>query len=381
MFDKKLIKNFDFFLLFVVLILAAIGIFGIGAAKRLPTEGGSSLLDAIRSFNLWHVKLQVIWLGLGLVLMLIVISIDYNTIGDYASLFYWVVIGLLLLVEIAGTARGQAQRWISIGPFTLQPPEFAKLAVIITSAKTLSKDEEGVETKGFKRFIPVLLRFSLPFLLTIKQPDLGTAMVLLVIMMGMIFVMGMSYKMILGFIGLGTIAAPIMWLNFLTDEQKDRILVFLNPGLDPTGDGYNVIQSVMAIGSGRIMGKNFLVGNTLSQLDYLPAAHTDFIFSVIVEALGFLGGITIIILYGIMIIRSIRIARNAKDTFGSLIVIGVVCMQMAHIFENIGMTMGIMPVTGIPLPYLSYGGSFMWTNMISLGLILNVGMRRQKIIF
>lgn len=378
MFDKRLVKNFDFFLVFIVILLVGIGIFGIGAAKRLPTEGGDSIVDVLKSFNLRHVKLQFFWLLSGLVLMTIVISIDYQTIGDYSTIFYWVVIALLLIVEIAGAARGQAQRWIAIGPFTLQPPEFAKIAVILVGSKTLSKIES--EDRKLKDFLPVIARFALPILFII-QNDLGTSMVLIVVLMGMLFVMGMSYKLIFGFLGLGIVAAPIMWFNFLTQEQQDRILVFLNPGLDPSGDGYNVIQSVMAIGSGRITGKSLLAGNTLSQLNYLPEPHTDFIYSVIVEALGFIGGLAIIVLYAIIIIRCIGIARRAKDTFGQLIVIGVVCMQMAHIFENIGMTMGIMPVTGIPLPFLSYGGSFMWTNMIALGLVLNVGMRRQKIKF
>ena len=206
-------------------------------------------------------------------------------------------------------------------------------------------------------------------------------MVLLVILFSMLFVMGMSYKLIFGFLGIGVIVAPIMWFNFLTPVQQTRILVFLNPSLDPTGDGYHVIQSVMAIGSGRLTGKSLLSGNTLSQLNFLPEPHTDFIYSVIVEALGFFRRYNCNYIIWILIIRSILIARKAKDTFGQLIVIGVVAMQMAHIFENIGMTMGIMPITGIPLPFLSYGGSFMWTNMIALGLILNVGMRRQKIKF
>ncbi|MGI5852186.1 MAG: rod shape-determining protein RodA [Clostridiales bacterium] len=378
MFDKRLIKNLDFFLIFIVILLVGIGIFGIGAAKRLPSEGGDSLIDILKSFNLRHVKLQFFWLITGLFLMIIVISMDYNTIGDYAEVFYWTVIALLVIVEVAGVARGQAQRWIAIGPFSLQPPEFAKIACIIIGAKTLSKIE--AEERKFKDFLPAIVRFVIPVIFVI-QHDFGTSMVLIIILMGMLFVMGMSYKLIFGFLGAGAVAAPIMWFNFLTQEQKDRIRVFLNPGLDPNGDGYNVIQSVMAIGSGRITGKSLLSGNTLSQLNYLPEPHTDFIYSVIVEALGFVGGLAVIILYATIIIRSIQIAGKAKDTFGQLIVIGVVCMQMAHIFENIGMTMGIMPITGIPLPFLSYGGSFMWTNMIALGLVLNVGMRRQKIKF
>lgn len=381
MYEKKYLKNFDFLLLIIVLILLLFGIFGIGAAKRLPTEGGSSIKDMIKSFNLRHVKLQMLWIGLGFILMIISLSIDYNFIGKISMLIYWLVIGLLLVVEFAGKARGQAQRWIEIGPFTIQPPEFAKLSFILVAAKMFSKEYEEETKFKNRKFVYVILLFTLPFFLIIKQPDLGTAIVLMVIMLAMLFEMEVSYKLIFSILGLILIAAPIMWFRFLTEEQKYRIIVFLNPGLDPTGDGYNVIQSVMAIGSGRISGKNFLTGNTLSQLDYLPAAHTDFIFSVIVEALGFIGGATIIFLYALMITRYLRIARKSKDQYGRLVVIGIVAMQMAHIFENIGMTMGIMPVTGIPLPFLSYGGSFMWTNMISLGLILNIGMRRQKLGF
>ncbi|NLJ41725.1 MAG: rod shape-determining protein RodA [Clostridiales bacterium] len=382
MFDKRLIKNFDYILLLAVLLLVAIGVFGIGAAKRLPTEGGNSIIDAIKSFNLRHVKLQLIWLALGLALLMAVISFDYNTLGDYSYFFYWVVIGLLIVVEVAGKARGQAQRWIAIGPFTLQPPEFAKLAVILTGAKILSKgeDEEKKGEKGFREYALAIGAFTLPFVFVILN-DFGTAAVLMVIMFGMLFAAGINYKWIFSFVGVGGIIAPIMWLKVFTEEQKHRVLVFLNPGLDPMGKGYNVIQSIMTIGSGRLKGKSLLIGNTLSQLDYLPEPHTDFIYSVIVESLGFIGGFTIIMLYAVVIIRSIQIARRAKDVFGQLLVIGVVCMQVAHIFENMGMTMGIMPVSGIPLPFLSYGGSFMWTNMIALGLVLNVGMRRQKIQF
>ncbi|MBE3102046.1 MAG: FtsW/RodA/SpoVE family cell cycle protein, partial [Firmicutes bacterium] len=187
-------------------------------------------------------------------------------------------------------------------------------------------------------------------------------------------------------IALGISAIPIAWFTLLDTFQKHRILVFLNPGMDPLGSGYNVLQSMMSVGSGQITGQlnsigGILFGNTLSQLDFLPAKETDFIFSVTTEALGFIGGITIIILFFILIMRTIRVATKAKDTLGAMIAVGVASMILFHVFENIGMTMGIMPVTGIPLPFMSYGGSSMWTNMISFGLVLNVGMRRHKIKF
>jgi len=197
----------------------------------------------------------------------------------------------------------------------------------------------------------------------------------------MLFVAKISYKLLFSIIGTGMAIVPIAWFALLSEVQKDRIRVFLNPRLDPMGKGYQVSQSITAIGSGRIIGKGILTNNTLSQLNFLPAAHTDFIFSVLTEAFGFIGGVIIIGLYSILIIRTIMVAVKAKDEFGSLIVIGVTALIIAHIFENIGMTMGLTPVTGIPLPFMSYGGSFMWTNMIAYGLVLNVGMRRQKIKF
>jgi rod shape determining protein RodA len=213
------------------------------------------------------------------------------------------------------------------------------------------------------------------------QPDFGTATVFMAIIFGILFVAGISYKLLFGIIGAGVACIPLLWFGFLSDVQKNRILVFLNPGLDPLGEGYHVTQSLIAIGSGQIYGKGLLTDNTLSQLNFLPAKHTDFIFSVTAEALGFMGGIIIILLYLALIIRTMKIASKSKDKFGALLVTGVASMIMFHIFENIGMTMGLMPVTGIPLPFMSYGGSSMWTNMIAYGMVLSVGMRRQKIKF
>jgi len=379
MFDKRLLKNFDIKILFLIFLITGIGIFGIGIAKRLPTEGGEDLIEAIGNFDLYHVKLQLFWFVSGLILMTITISIDYHIIGDYVEYFYWIVVVLLLYVDLAGVIRGGAQSWIPIGPFSLQPSEFAKISMILTFAKVLSKKEDGIN--HIKDLFPVLFRLALPMVLILSQPDFGTAAVFIVILFGMLFVANISYKLLLGIIGSAGALAPIIWFSLLSEVQKDRIRVFLNPSLDPMGKGYQVSQSVTAIGSGQIFGKGILTNNTLSQLNFLPAAHTDFIFAVLTEALGFIGGIIIISLYLLLVIRTIMLATKARDKFGSLIVIGVTAMIVAHIFENIGMTMGLTPVTGIPLPFMSYGGSFMWTNMIAYGLVLNVGMRRQKIKF
>lgn len=383
MFDKKLIKNFDFLILILISLLVGFGLIGIGVAMREPVQDDEyRLFDMIGNFNLHYVKLHLLWFGVGLVAMLVVLSVDYHLFAEMSPYIYWTVVAMLLYVFFRGHIAGNARSWISFGSFYMQPSEFAKISMIISLAKAIAKKkDEGEGLNSIKDLLPLLGRLVIPLTLIIDQPDFGTAMVFIAIFFGMIFVAGISYKLLLGTIGAGVAAVPLMWYGLLSDTQKNRILVFLNPGMDPLGAGYHVIQSIIAIGSGRIWGKGILTDNTLSQLNYVPAKNTDFIFSVTVEALGFVGGAIIICLYLCLILRTIYLATKAKDNFGSFLVIGVVSMMVFHIFENIGMTIGLMPVTGIPLPFMSYGGSSMITNMIAYGLVLNVGMRRQKINF
>jgi len=383
MFDKKLIKNFDFLILILISLLVGFGLIGIGVAMREPVQDDEyRLFDMIGNFNLHYVKLHLLWFGVGLVAMLVVLSVDYHLFAEMSPYIYWTVVAMLLYVFFRGHIAGNARSWISFGSFYMQPSEFAKISMIISLAKAIAKKkDEGEGLNSIKDLLPLLGRLVIPLALIIDQPDFGTAMVFIAIFFGMIFVAGISYKLLLGTIGAGVAAVPLMWYGLLSDTQKNRILVFLNPGMDPLGAGYHVIQSIIAIGSGRIWGKGILTDNTLSQLNYVPAKNTDFIFSVTVEALGFVGGAIIICLYLCLILRTIYLATKAKDNFGSFLVIGVVSMMVFHIFENIGMTIGLMPVTGIPLPFMSYGGSSMITNMIAYGLVLNVGMRRQKINF
>ena len=383
--DRKLVEKLDIGILLLILALVGFGLVGIGVAKRLPLEGGETLAQQLSSFNMYYVKLHLIWFASGLILMVLVLLFDYASFKHIAVFLYWTVIAMLVFLNVQGVIRGGAQSWFKIGVFTLQPSEFGKLAIIIMLAKQLAGREDGdepaEEEPQWKKIVTCAVIVGIPLVLVVMQPDFGTAMVYIVIFFVMLFVGGIRIWWLLGMVGAAAAAAPTLYFTVLSDEQKHRILTFLDPSLDPMGQGYQVMQAKTAIGSGQVFGKGILNGNTLSQLNFLPEPHTDFIFPVIVEALGFIGGAAIIALFLLLILRSIRVSRKAKDKFGSFIVVGVCALMIAHIVENIGMTMGLMPVTGIPLPFISYGGTFMYTCMIAFGLVLNVGMRSQKSIF
>ncbi len=381
MFDNLRLKNLDYIIIIIILSIVGIGLIAIGLATRSPVDDAENITGALESFNFGQVRLQLIWFGTGILLMVITACIDYHFLSNASPYLYWAVVGLLVLVMFAGTTGGGAQRWIAIGSFRLQPSEFSKLALILSLARVISKREEkGIN--NIKSLAMVVLTLGIPFALIAMQPDLGTSIALIAITLGMLFVAGISYKLLLAGGAAVAAAVPAAWFFLLKEYQKKRILVFLNPELDPLGDGLNVLQSIMSVGSGQIWGQlrngALFSGNTLSQLNFLPAKDTDFIFSVAAEAFGFVGGITIIALFFLLIIRTIRIGSKAADKLGSMIAIGVASMTLFHVYENIGMTMGIMPVTGIPLPFMSYGGSSMWANMIAYGMVLSVGMRRKK---
>ena len=226
---------------------------------------------------------------------------------------------------------------------------------------------------------PIAGYVAVPFLLVLKQPDLGTSLVFLAIFLGMVFVAGIRLRILFGIFGLGLAAMPVLW-HFLKDYQKMRIMVFLDPNVDPLGAGYHIIQSKIAIGSGLLFGKG-LFGGTQSQLNFLPENHTDFIFSVVGEELGFVGCAILLLLYLIVLWRGVKIARDASDTFGRLLAVGITSMIAFHVLINVGMTMGIMPVTGIPLPLMSYGVSSLTTNIMAIAILLNIQLRRQKLLF
>jgi rod shape determining protein RodA len=318
---------------------------------------------------------QIIWLTTGWSLFFIITILDYNILSRLAWVFFLLNLGAILWVTFFGTIALGAQRWIDMGFFRYQPSETMKLCLILILAKILST--MTIPTRGLgilQLFVPMLI-LSFPFILVVEQPDLGTAMMLLAIGGSMILFVKVRRSILMTVIILGVVAAPIAWKYALRDYQKARITNFLSPANDPKGTGYNSIQSKIAVGSGMFVGKGFRKG-TQSQLEFLPERHTDFIFSVLSEEHGFIGSLTTLGLFCILFLVGIRIASSARDKFGSLCCVGVICYIFWHMFVNIGMVIGLLPIVGVPLPLLSYGGSSMLTTMVGLGIVSSVAYRR-----
>ncbi len=368
MLNRRLLRNLDFISIAVTLILLAVSLVVIGSATHInnPSEE-----------RYWFVQRQGLFALLNLFFIVVVLNFDYNTLSRYAPVLYWINLVLLIAVMFVGTSALGAQRWIQLGPISLQPSEFSKLIMIICLANMLEKKVGRLNT--FREIIPVFIYVGVPFLLVLKQPDLGTSLVFMAILFGMIFVAGISLRHLAIIFAGGVAFMPIFW-HFLKDYQKMRLTVFLDPNVDPLGSGYHIIQSKIAIGSGMIFGKG-LFGGTQSQLNFLPENHTDFIFAVIGEELGFVGATIILLLYLVLLYRGVAIAAASKDHFGVLLATGITSMLAFHVLVNVGMTAGIMPVTGIPLPLMSYGVSSLTVNLISIAILLNIYMRRQKIMF
>jgi rod shape determining protein RodA len=366
--NKKTLKRFDFILIIDVIILSVYGLIMIGSA----TSGGNFLSNP-------YVKTQLIAFILGLIAVVILLFIDYEIYGNLYLFIYGISNILLLAVLFFGFGEDQwgARSWLSIGPITFQPSEVAKIGIIISLSKFIEKNEDNLNNP--LTLLKVIGFAAVPIVLILLQPDFGTAMVMLFFIAIMFFISGIDYKYILSAVVVGLISLPIVYMN-LEEFQLNRIKVFFNPELDPQGAGYQVLQSKIAIGSGKLFGRGLYQG-VQNQYGFLPAKETDFIFAVIGEELGLIGGGILIFLYIVLMYRLIKISKNALDTFGSLMVIGFTGMMLFHIFENIGMTIGLTPVTGIPLPFISYGGTFMLVNMICIGLSLNVALKREGLEF
>jgi rod shape determining protein RodA len=301
-------------------------------------------------------------------------SLGQRVLASFLHPFYLLNVGLLLIVLAFGRSTLGSQRWISVG-FDLQPSELAKLLVIITLAKFLSDQEEDV--RRLRTVLISLVHVAVPMVLVYVQPDLGTSVVLGLIWLGMAVVAGTRLRHLVLLAIPALAAAPLAWLYLLKDYQRERMMVFLNPYLDPLGAGYNPIQSLVSVGSGGLFGKGLTAG-TQSQLHFLRVQHTDYIFSVLGEEIGFVGAVAFFALLVIVLFRAVRIASECPDVFGQLIACGVAIMIFSQSFINVGMNIGLLPVTGIPLPFISSGGSSLLTVMLAEGLLQSIAMHARR---
>jgi len=371
--DRRLIQNFDWLTLSIVILISTIGILTIFSATRQPSAGESVQAT-------FYIK-QMVWLVISLLALILFISFDYIWLGRIALPLYVTGLILLLIVLIAGRTGMGAQRWLSLGPLSFQPSEFFKLMFIVMLSSYYSFIRESLGISGLMRVF--LLVVLVPFILLFKQPDLGTAIVVLLIFISVSLAKGLHRKVIIIIVVVGMISLPflgnIMWTG-LKDYQKNRIIAFIDPEVDPSGIGYHINQSKIAIGSGEFLGKGYLEG-TQGPFRFLPEKHTDFIFAVFAEEWGFLGSVFLLSLYLLLILRGLDTASKAKDDFGRLLALGITFMFSIYFFVNVGMTLGIMPVVGIPLPFMSYGGTALLSNYISIGVLINIRTRRFSIFY
>lgn len=357
------LKRLPWFLLFLVILTAIIGFSLMYSAAQA-------------NFQPWAFR-QIVHFVVFFLVMLVIALINIKLLFRYAYLPYVVVLLLLIAVEVFGHTAMGATRWVNLGSFKLQPSELMKISIVFALARyfhSVSLEEIGKPVV----LIPPIVMVLLPFGLILRQPDLGTSLILLLVSGGVFFMAGVRLWKFGLVIGSGLLALPIVW-HFMHDYQKNRVLTFLHPEKDPLGAGYNILQSKIAIGSGGFAGKGLLHGSQ-SQLSFLPEHQTDFIFTMLAEELGFAGGMLILLLYTLIIGYGILVALNSQSQFGKLLAIGAITIFFVHVFVNMGMVMGLLPVVGAPLPLLSYGGTIMMTILIGFGVIINVHIHKYTLI-
>ncbi len=364
---KRELKNVEWGILIIAVILTIIGLV--------------ALFSATQNTEYDEFKKQIIWFGVSIIAMIVFMLVDYETLVRLSPFFYGGFLILLIAVLFTKPING-ASSWFNIGGFSFQPAEFAKVFVILFLAMVISKIQVRGKSEINKplKILIILAAIAVPLLLIIKQPDYGTAIAFIVATALMLYAAGIDKKYIIAVILLAAIAIPLLYNFVLPEHAKKRIEIFLNPESDPRGAGYNIIQSKLAIGAGGLTGMGLLKGNQ-TQLGFLYPKTTDFIFSVIGEEMGFIVAGTIVILYVILITKMLYIAKTAKDSIGTIIAAGISGIFIFHMVENIGMVIGLLPITGVPLPFISYGGSSMITNYIMIGILLNISGKRQKTIF
>lgn len=367
--DRRVLKNFDWLTLGVTILICCIGIMTIYSATRPLSE------DAHPVF---HLK-QTIWFVLGFVALLAVSWVDYIWIERSSRILYGAGIVLLIVVFFLGRTGMGAQRWLSIGPLSFQPSEFFKIAYTIMLAHYLSANPPPIDTRQLIKIFFVLT--LLPFVLLIEQPDLGTAMIIIFIFLSLIVARGLQRRVAVLLVVIGFISLPFLGNVFwqgLKEYQKNRIVAFIDQEIDPSGIGYQLTQSKITVGSGKLVGKGYLHG-TQGPFRFLPEKQTDFIFAVFAEEWGFLGSVFLLTLYLLLILRGLDTAQKAKDEFGRLLALGITFMFLIYLVVNVGMTLGLMPVVGIPLPFMSYGGTALLSNLVSIGILINIRIHRFEL--
>lgn len=362
-FDRRLYSNFNWTLLGLTLTLFLLGVMNLYSASSLQLEQGVT--------TVFYYKKQLIWGLFGFVAMSICMIFDYRHLKNLTTPLYLLSIILLVWVNLWGVEIGGSTRWIDLGLMHFQPTELAKISIIFIIAHYLSRIHTNLDLSDLIKALALVL---LPCVLIIVQPDLGSGMNILLIVAGVILYKGLNKRVFWSLMLSIPVIAPCIWF-LMEDYQRTRILTFLNPHEAPLGAGYNQIQSQIAIGSGKLWGKGYLSG-TQSQLKFLPAKHTDFVFAVFGEEWGFIGCIFLLGLYCIFLYQIVNIVRDSKDVFGSLLAVGIFFYFFWQILINICMVLGLMPIVGLPLPFLSYGGTFALLNFGLVGILLNISMRR-----
>jgi rod shape determining protein RodA len=368
-FKTRFWKNFDWILFGAMVALVALGLLVIWSTSFKATK-------LVGISDVWH---QAVFGLVGLAAFFLAARTDYRTWSRVTPWLYGLMLVLLLVVLVFSRAVLGAQRWIDVGFFQFQPSEFAKLILIVVLARFFAQYYDQLHRPRY--LVASLVILAVPMVLVMKQPDLGTAIVLVAIWLGMALVSRVRKLHLLILAGAGLALLPV-GLKLLKPFQRARLETFINPTADPLHTGYNAVQSTITVGSGQVFGRGLAAGSQ-SQLNFLPslAQHTDFIFAVLNEKLGFVGGSLLLVVFGVLLYRGVRIAYRAQDRFGMFVATGVVSMILFQVFINTGMNMGIAPVTGIPLPLVSYGGTSLIIVMAALGLVEGVAVRRKKLQF
>jgi len=362
--SKKLLRELDYGTIIFAICIVIFGCINIYSATN-------------KNYGTKLVKMQIMWFIVSIAVMYVLLVFDYMLIENYAVIIYWAGVALLIYGDVFGTVVNGARSWINVGIGTLQPSEFAKIGMIIMLAKKLDEMEGKINEP--KNLLTLMFYVAVPMILIIIQPDMGMTMVSFFIVLGIFYCIGLNQKVVIG--GLTSVLLLIVgvWNSpIMKPYWKGRLTSFLHPEDYAQTSGLQVIQSKLAIGSGGIFGGGFGKG---VQFNSVPENHTDFIFAVLAEEWGLIGALVLLLLYGLLIYRLIKIAKESKDIFGTVLCVGFISNLLFSIMQNMGMTMGLMPITGITLPFMSYGGSSLLTSFMALGLVLNVGMRRKKINF